>query len=199
MRCQLPRATNDGAELMKRRSLPARRDQYGRRINRDHSPVLLTVIPWGSIMVAALLPIFILATAIPLVPPLALLFLLAWRLVRPGVVPVWVGLPLGLWTDLFSGQPFGFSVLLFSIILLAIEAVEARFPWSDFKQDWATACISIVLYLVAGVLFSGANITLVALASIAPQALLTVLAFPIIARMVAALDRLRLLRVRVIH
>lgn len=173
-----------------------RRDQYGSRINRTHSPVLLFAVPWGSIMLAAILPFFFLTAAIPLMPPLALLFLLGWRLVRPGVLPVWAGLPLGLWADLFGGQPFGFSALLFSLSLLAIELLESRFPWRDFVQDWATAALSILAYVGFGAVFSGADVRPVTLAAVAPQALLTVLAYPIVARMIAALDTIRLLRIR---
>ncbi|UIP05839.1 rod shape-determining protein MreD [Erythrobacter sp. SDW2] len=177
----------------------ARRDQYGSRINRDHSPVLLVLVPWGTIMLAAVVPFFFLTSAIPLVPPLALLFLLAWRLVRPGVLPVWAGLPLGLWTDLYSGQPFGCSVLLFSLSLLTIEVLETRFPWRDFLQDWATAMLAILAYIGLGVVFSGADVTPLTIIAVAPQALLSVLAYPIVARMVAALDRIRLLRIRVVR
>ncbi|WP_435417657.1 rod shape-determining protein MreD [Parerythrobacter aurantius] len=176
----------------------ARRDQYGSRINREPSPVLLALVPWGSIMLAAIAPFFFLTSAIPLVPPLALLFLLAWRLVRPGVIPVWAGLPLGFWTDLFSGQPIGFSILVFSLSLLAIEILESRFPWRDFLQDWMTATLAIVAYVFFGVIFSGANVTPVTIAATSPQALLSILAYPIVARMVAALDIVRLLRVKVI-
>lgn len=174
----------------------ARRDQYGSRINRDHMPLLLIAVPWGSILIAAVVPFFFLTSAIPLVPPLALLFMLAWRLVRPGVLPVWAGLPLGLWTDLFSGQPMGCSVLLFSLALLGIEMLESRFPWRDFLQDWVTATLAILVYLGFGVVFSGADVTAVTLAAVTPQALLSILAYPVVARFVAALDIVRLLRIR---
>lgn len=184
---------------IERHHIASRRDRYGSRINRDHSPWLLALVPWGSIMLAAVLPFFFLTSAIPLVPPLAMLFLLAWRLVRPGVLPVWAGFPLGVWTDLFSGQPLGCSVLLFSLILLWIEVLESRFPWRDFLQDWATAAMAVSAYIVLGALFSGANVTPVAFAAIMPQLLLSVLAYPIVARMVAGLDIIRLLRVRVVR
>ena len=174
----------------------ARRDQYGSRINRDHMPLLLIAVPWGSILIAAVVPFFFLTSAIPLVPPLALLFMLAWRLVRPGVLQVWAGLPLGLWTDLFSGQPMGCSVLLFSLALLGIEMLESRFPWRDFLQDWVTATLAILVYLGFGVVFSGADVTAVTLAAVTPQALLSILAYPVVARFVAALDIVRLLRIR---
>ncbi|RZV35356.1 MAG: rod shape-determining protein MreD [Sphingomonadaceae bacterium] len=182
----------------KRRFRLARRDAYGSRINREPSPILLALVPWGSVMLAAIIPFIIIATAVPLVPPLALLFLLGWRLVRPGVIPVWAGLPLGLWNDLFSGQPFGCSVLLFSLTLLAIEIVESRFPWRDFRQDWWTAALALTANIILGAIFSGAKVDLVLIAGLGPQVLLSVLAFPIVARMVADLDKLRLLRVRVV-
>ena len=176
----------------------ARRDQYGSRINRTHSPVLLQLVPWASMMLAAILPFLLVTAGIPLVPPLALLFLLGWRLVRPGVIPVWAGFPLGFWTDLFSGQPFGCSIVLFSITLLAIEIIESRFPWRDFWQDWFTAALAIFANIFLGAALSGAQLDLTLFAVIIPQIVLSVLAFPIVARVVAGLDGIRLLRIRVI-
>ncbi|GAA4037857.1 rod shape-determining protein MreD [Parerythrobacter jejuensis] len=176
----------------------SRSDAYGSRINRDHSPLLLYIVPWGSILLACLLPFLPLTSAIPILPPLGLLFLLAWRLVRPGLMPVWAGFPLGLWNDLFSGQPFGCSILLFSVALLAIEAVEARFPWRSFRENWITAGLVIAVFLVVGMAFSGGEVTFIALIALGPQLLLSILAFPPIARLVAGLDRFRLVRIRVV-
>ncbi|WP_284125371.1 rod shape-determining protein MreD [Parerythrobacter aestuarii] len=183
---------------MERLNPASRRDRYGSRINRDHSPLLLALVPWGSIMLGAIVPFFILTSGMPIVPPLAFLFLLGWRLVRPGVLPVWAGLPLGLWNDLFSGQPMGCSVLLFSLTMLAIEILDSRFPWRNFVQDWITASLAIFAFLWLGAMFSGADISVTVVVSILPQVVLAILAFPIVARLVAALDRIRLLRVRVI-
>ncbi len=176
----------------------SRSDAYGSRINRDHSPILIHLVPWGTILLGCLLPFLPIISAIPLVPPLGLLFLLGWRLVRPGLLPVWAGFPIGLFDDLFSGQPFGSGILLFSLIMLGIEFFDTRFPWRSFWQDWMAAAFAIIAYLVGAALFSGADIGLIALASIGPQALLSILAFPVIARIIGGLDRLRLLRVRVL-
>ena len=99
---------------MERNDPRARTDAYGSRINRSHSNMLANAVPWASIMVASILPVFPIATALPVVPPLGLLMLLGWRLVRPGLLPVWAGLPLGLIDDLFSGQPFGFAMFVWS-------------------------------------------------------------------------------------
>ena len=132
----------------------------------------------------------------PVLPPFAFLLLLAWSFVRPGLLPLWAGLPLGLFDDLFSGQPFGRGILLFSIALLAIELIEFRFPWRNFPLDWLTASVILLVYLAAAALLSGAELTFVQLTVILPQLLLSIVLFPIIARMVALLDRLRLMRVR---
>ncbi|QZD89509.1 rod shape-determining protein MreD [Qipengyuania aurantiaca] len=174
----------------------ARSDAYGSRINRSHSPLLANIIPWASILVASILPIFAIAAALPMVPPLGFVVLLAWRLVRPGLLPVWAGFPLGLFDDLFSGQPFGFAIMTWSMTLLIIEAIEMRWPWRAFWQDWFTAGILSLLYLLAGWLLSGASPTLPSLVALVPQIVLTILVFPVIARFVARLDELRLRRWR---
>ena len=179
---------------MERMEPRARSDAYGSRINRSHSPLLANVIPWLSILLGSLLPVFAIAAALPMVPPLGFLTLLAWRLVRPGLLPVWAGFPLGLFDDLFSGQPFGFAILLWSMTMLVIEFVELRLPWRAFWQDWFTAGLLVVVYLLAGWLLSGATPTLPALVALVPQLLMSVLMFPIVARIVARFDRLRLMR-----
>ncbi|MXO57060.1 rod shape-determining protein MreD [Pontixanthobacter gangjinensis] len=172
----------------------SRSDEYGSRINRAHSPFLVIAIPILSILLSSILPMLPIASAVPIMPPLGLLCLLAWRIVRPGLLPVWVGFPLGAFDDLFSGQPFGSAILLWSISMIAIEIIEARFPWRTFVQDWLMIIAIIISYLLAAALFSGAPITVHGLIALGPQLLLCILLFPIIARMIARLDRLRLRR-----
>lgn len=176
----------------------SRRDPYGSRINREHSPVLAHAIPWMTMLAASVLPVFFMASAIPFIPPLGFMMLIAWRLVRPGLLPVWAGLPLGLFNDLFSGQPFGSAAFLWSLALLAIEGIDARFPWRGFLQDWLVASALIAAFLLLGGLASGATPGLMTVKALWLQALLSVLVFPIIARMIARLDRLRLTRWRMV-
>ena len=172
----------------------SRRDPYGSRINRRESLLLAYGLPWATILLGSLTPWLPVIAPAPVLPPFGFLLLLAWRLLRPGLLPPWAGLPLGLFDDLYSGQPMGSGVLLFSIALIVIELVEIRFPWRNFWLDWLTATGLIVPYIVVAALFSGAELTTVQLTVIAPQILLSVVLFPIIARMVAMLDRLRLMR-----
>jgi rod shape-determining protein MreD len=174
----------------------ARQDPFGSKINRAHSPLLAIGLPWASILVGSLAPWLPIIAAAPVVPPLGFVLLLAWRLLRPGLLPLWAGLPLGLFDDLYSGQPFGSGVLLFSLALFAVEVIEARFPWRNFWLDWLTAAGMIAAYIVVAALLSGSIGSLAELRVVVPQVVLSIVAFPILARLVAQLDRLRLMRVR---
>lgn len=181
---------------MERLNPNARSDHYGSRINRTQSPIRAGLVPYASIMLGSVLPGLVLADVMPLVPSLGLLMLLGWRMVRPGLLPLWVGAPLGAFDDLFSGQPFGSAMLLWSLALIAIELIEARFPWRGFFQDWFTAGLAATLVWLASLMVAGAKLTPEMLVVAMPQALLSVLLYPILARMVAAFDRFRLARAR---
>ena len=71
-------------------------------------------------------PGWLLIASAPVLPPLGFLAFVAWRQLRPGLLPVWAGLPLGLFDDLFSGQPFGTAVMLWSIAAIVLDVIEAR-------------------------------------------------------------------------
>ncbi len=181
---------------MERYSPAARSDRYGSRINRTQSPLRASIVPYASILIGSLLPFVLLADVMPLAPPLGFLVLIAWRIMRPGLLPLWVGVPLGAFDDLFSGQPFGSAVLLWSLTMIALEMIETRFPWRGFWQDWFSAGLAIVLYIFAAMAVSGATPTIHQLIAAVPQVLLSVLLYPIISRMIAWLDRYRLSRSR---
>jgi len=183
---------------MERINPRSRTDQYGRRINREESLILATSLPYVSIMLGSLLPVLLIAPGLPLLPPLGFLMLLGWRIMRPGLLPLWVGLPLGAIDDLFSGQPFGNAILLWSVAMIAIEILETRFPWRGFWQDWFTAGLVVLLYLILALFFSGGMPNIYHFAASIPQILLSIMLYPIIARMVAVLDRLRLMRIKVV-
>jgi rod shape-determining protein MreD len=174
----------------------ARRDAFGTKINRDHSRLLAYGVPWLSILLLSLTPMLPVIASAPVMPPLGYMIMLAWRLMRPGLLPTWAGLPLGAFDDLLSGQPFGGGILLFSLTLIAADFLDARFPWRSFLQDWMIASLVIAIYIGSAALVSGAVLDMPLLIALVPQLLLSVLAFPIIARMVSLLDRFRLLRIR---
>lgn len=169
-------------------------DPFRKRLNRAPSPLIAILVPWATVMLGSLSPTWPVIASAPLLPPLGFLVLLVWRQLRPGLLPVWAGLPLGLFDDLYSGQPLGSAVLLWSIALVVLEVIELRFPWRNFLIDWLVAAALIVVYLptAMGLALGAAPAPLV----LAPQILISIFAYPLIGRLVALFDRLRLVRFR---
>lgn len=172
----------------------SRFDQYGTKINRTHSPALAYGIPWAMIIFFSMTPILPVIASAPVVPPLGFIAFLAWMIYRPGLLPFWSGIPLGLFDDMLSGQPTGSAVLLWSTTILAIEAVEARLPWRGFRQDWLTASVILAVYLVSAAMIAGVIPTRPLLVSIGLQLAVSILIFPIMTKLVSVLDQFRLRR-----
>ncbi len=179
-----------------RRQQEAINQRLRKRINRAPSPILSRGVPWASVMVLSLMPFAPLFVSAPIMPPLAFMALLAWRMLRPGMLPVWAGAPLGAFDDLYSGQPFGSAVLLWSLAMVTMELVDIRLRWRGFVQDWALAGALIAAYLVLATLVSNMAGGAAPLRAIVPQIALALIVHPLVTRLVAALDRLRLLPLR---
>lgn len=179
-----------------RRQQEAMGERLRKRINRAPSPILMRGIPWASVMLLSLMPFAPVIASAPIVPPFAYMALLAWRMLRPGMLPVWAGAPLGAFDDLFSGQPFGSAVLLWSLAMLVMDLVDARLRWRGFLQDWALASAMIAAYCVLALIAANFAGGASALPVILPQIAFSLILHPLLTRLVAALDRVRLLPVR---
>ncbi|MEW4448051.1 rod shape-determining protein MreD [Qipengyuania sp. JC766] len=182
--------------MIERVNTKARSDRYGSRLNRAHSPVIAYAVPVATILLGSFLPFFAIAGAAPYIPPFGFLMLLCWRSLQPGLFPIWIGFPLGLFDDLFSGQPFGSAILLWSLTMIAFEMIDTRFPWRSFWQDWMTVAMFTTLYIVLAAVVSGGELSVPGLVAIVPQIVFSIFAFPLLARIVASFDRFRLLRWR---
>jgi rod shape-determining protein MreD len=166
--------------------------EYESRIERVQSPWRILLVPILSVMAGSMITAMPVFTAGPLLPPFGYMILLAWRLMRPGVWPTWIGLPLGLFDDLFSGQPFGSAALLWSLTMLAIEFIDSRAIWRDHVQDWMIAIVAIILVLIGGLGIQGLAHRAPALDVLVPQIFLSALLYPLVVRMCATFDRWRL-------
>jgi rod shape-determining protein MreD len=122
--------------------------------------------------------------------------MMAWRQLRPGLLPVWAGLPLGLFDDLYSGQPFGSAMLLWSIAMIIMELIEDRFPWRNFVIDWLVTDAMTAGYLLLCVTFANLTGGHTPPSVLVPQLVLSILVFPLVGRIVAWFDRMRLVRFR---
>lgn len=156
-------------------------------LRRRFVPLLSTV----AAILLALLPI---VAAAPLLPDLGFLLLITWRLMRPEIWTPRMALGLGLLADLVSGNPLGQSMLLWTAAFLALDLIDSRLGFRDYWMDWLIAAAALILYTVGGwyiALLMGADVRF---AVMLPQMGLSVLAYPVAARLVLALDRWRLAR-----
>ena len=138
-------------------------------------------------MGASVVTILPFVTTFPFLPPLGLLVLLAWRLRAPDVLPVWAAAPLGLFDDLFSGNPLGSATALWTIAVVAIDLLDSRLVWRDFWYDWLLAGGAILLFLGGARLVAtplSAHVDMVLLI----QILVSLLLFPLVAMLCARID-----------
>jgi rod shape-determining protein MreD len=145
-------------------------------------------------MIASLAPLLPEIATAPVLPPFGFMMLLAWRLLREDLWPVWVALPLGLFDDIFSGQPLGSAMALWTIAFLAIDLIDSQLVWRDYWQDWGIAALAIAseLILALGIAHITGGATPVVF--LAPQIAVSALLFPMVARACGVLDRFRLAR-----
>jgi rod shape-determining protein MreD len=154
----------------------------------------LSGVPIAATMIGSMLPLFPMIATAPVLPPLGLLIFLAWRSLHRTLWPAWMGLPLGLWDDMFSGQVIGSAMMLWTIALIAFDMLDRRMIWRDIWQEWGIAALIslVILLLQLRIAHSGGGGTdgLYLL----PQMFITVLMFPLVSRLCARLDHWRMTR-----
>ena len=166
--------------------------EYESRFDREQSTVKMLAIPIASVVMASMITTLPILTTQPILPPFGFLMFLAWRLMRPGLLPVWSGVPFGLADDIFSGQPFGSAGLLWSLAMLIIEIIDSRAIWRDYVQDWLIAALLVIAVLAGGLGISGLAHAAPEPVVLVPQVTLSILLYPLVVRICARLDSWRL-------
>jgi len=171
-----------------------RRLHYASRLGRNPSRLRLMGTPVALVMLGSMATAIPVIAQSPVLPPFGLILLLVWRLLRPELWRAWHALPLGLFDDMMSGQPIGSAMCLWTLILIAVDFMEHRLIWRDWRQDWLIASVAIIIYVLASAFFvhiTGGGAIRPAL--MIPQMLWSVLLFPFIVRQCARIDRWRLM------
>ena len=166
------------------------------RLGEPASLWRMRIVPVATVMIASALPLMLpLVANSPVLPPLGLLFFLCWQLLRTEMWPVWIGLPLGLWDDLFSGQPIGTAVGLWTLASIAIHYSSQRIYWRGFLHDWVIAALLIasIQALAALIAHPGAAAGRV-LGLVVPQIVISILLVPLVMRLTGKFDNFRLKR-----
>ncbi|HWH16941.1 MAG TPA: rod shape-determining protein MreD [Allosphingosinicella sp.] len=154
---------------------------------REYTPIISTILA----CTLSLLPIIV---SSPMIPDFAFLVLIAWRLLRPEMWSPTVALALGLFNDLVAGHPLGQSVALWTTIFIAFEILDSRMLYRDYWMDWFFAALAITLYVFGDWYIGQLMGNRAGFHVILPQLGASVLAYPIVARLVLSLDRWRLSR-----
>lgn len=163
-----------------------------RLTKEERPPARLWVVPVLTVVAGSLLSLGCYIAAVPLFPPLGLLMLIGWRLLRPELWSAWVALPLGLLDDLIGGAPLGSAMAVWTMVLLGFDLVDARLVWRDFATDWGLAMLALAFATTATwalALFAGGAGPYWAVVG---QMLLSALVFPIVARLCRRIDQWRL-------
>jgi rod shape-determining protein MreD len=163
------------------------RDMAMKKARRQYVPVASTIA-------AASLSLLPIVANAPISPDWGFMVLLAWRLLRPEMWPATIALPLGLYSDLISGHALGQSMALWTATLLILDIVDSRAMYRDYWMDWLLAVVLLLLYIAGGWAVAGMMGSRVEFAVLGPQIAFSVLAYPLVARLVVGLDRWRLSR-----
>lgn len=151
-------------------------------------------VPAASTAIACLLGLFPLIVTAPIVPDAGFLALITWRLLRPEIWMPSAALGLGLFDDFVSAHPLGQSMALWTMVFLLFDLVESRVSYKDFWFDWLFAAGAITFHTF-GIWYIGFLMgSRTPFSMLLPQWGLTILAYPVVARLILGLDRWRLAR-----
>jgi rod shape-determining protein MreD len=154
---------------------------------RQYSPIITTIF-------ASLLNLLPIVVSSPLVPDFAYLVLVAWRLLRPEMWAATTALPLGLFNDLVAGHPIGQSMALWTATFLIFDVMDSRLVWRDYLLDWLAASLAIIFYTFGEWYFGRLMGNSAEFIVMLPQVGLSILVYPVVARIVLAIDHWRLMR-----
>lgn len=179
------------AKVINYRALAGRPRGYDPRLRPAPTAARTQMVPIATTMLASLAPLLPIIDTAAIMPPWGLLVLLGWRLLDRDLWPVWMALPLGLFDDMFSGQPTGSAMVLWTLAFLVIEVFDRRMIWRDYKEDWSIAAGLITAVIIGGLIIANASGGGTSLQYVLPQIAISALCFPLAVRFCAMVDRIR--------
>lgn len=146
-------------------------------------------VPFLFVLAAAAAMTMPLTAALPLVPHFAFLAVYVWTQFQPGLLPAWLGLPLGLATDLLTGMPLGVNAALLPALALLLPLIPPAIRARNYLFDW-------LLVLPCALIYQFLAMQLAAFAGVATpfgplvlQSVMTAIAYPVVAWACARVQR----------
>jgi rod shape-determining protein MreD len=113
-------------------------------------------------------------------------------LLRSDVWPIWVGLPLGLIDDLYSGHPIGTAPFAWTMTLIALALLDRRVVYRSWWFEWLVGTLALGFVVLVSALLARAGDIAEIVELVAPQWALSALLLPLFVKMTATTDRWRL-------
>src|SRR3954468_9546241 len=162
-----------------------------RRIGKGPSR-FAAYIPAATVVAASLLSALPIVSTSGWYPDFGFLAFISWRLLRSDPWPAWWAAPLGFINDLFTGYPIGFSIALWSATMLALDLIDRRTMWRDYRTEWVLAGVLIAIdewlqWRLAAVVGARVPFTMML-----PPFAVAVFIFPLTAWLVSRIDARRL-------
>ncbi len=152
--------------------------------------VAMTVGGAALAVIAQSLP-FGAVNGVPLAPIFALIALFYWAVYRLDFCPYWVPFATGLFQDVLSGGPLGLWALVYVLVFEGVVQNRHFFIGRAAYSAWAGfAMTGIVTAVIAWALWSLYSWRLMSPFPILGQMVITVICYPVIARIMLAVDRI---------
>jgi rod shape-determining protein MreD len=136
-----------------------------------------------------LLMVMPLPLAVPAMPQLGLMAVLAWALLQPGLMPPWLAFFIGAFADLLFGLPLGVNATAFALLAGMMRLLAPLFGRNGLIFDWLMVAMLLLLFaLLVGPLMALAGRP-VSMLPLVLQWLTSVLSWPLVARFCAAIQR----------
>lgn len=126
---------------------------------------------------------------IPAMPQLGLMAVLAWTILQPGLMPPWLAFFVGALADLLFGQPLGVCATSYALAVGGQRLIAPLLGRSGLIFDWLVigALLLVAMLLTAPLMaLAGRPAPLLPLLL---QWLTSILAWPLVARSCAAIQR----------
>lgn len=127
--------------------------------------------------------------SVPAMPHLALMGVLVWAMLQPGLMPPWLAFGIGMLADLLFGQPLGVNATLFAIATGVMRMTARLFGRHGSLLDWLlVAAVLLGFTLLTGPLMALAGRPTPVL-PLLWQWLTSIVAWPAVVRLCAAIQR----------
>lgn len=151
--------------------------------------MVVRTVPALTVFASTLLMALPAPLAWGVIPQVPLLFVLIWASLAPRLMPAPLALVLGVLADLVTGLPLGINAFLFPAAVVAVRIAESRTEVRSLFLDWFFAavvvlCANIVAWQMLA--FTGRPGPLLPMLA---QAVLTILAWPLVVRIAARIQR----------